>query len=249
MTTPSDWKAPHPLWIVGHRGSPRRARENTLDSFDFAEAEGADAIELDLQQTRDGELVVFHDDTIPIGTEMHAIRAMPSIDVRGLILDSPFGEYRIPTIDDVFQRYGSAFRYVLEVKVNGATDRVLAARRVCDAVTGFALGARGLVASFDADFLRRVADRESGIATSYLFDRAVSLPEPGQPRGIFPPCDAVGPRSDFATEAFVAAAARAGLTVHPWTVDAPEEIQAMAERGVASVTTNDPELARRVLRT
>ena len=244
----SDWTRPHPLWVVGHRGSPRRARENTLDSFDFAEAEGADAIELDLQQTRDGELVVFHDDVIPIGTETHAIRAMASIDVRALILDSPFGEYRVPTLDDVFQRYGSALRYVLEVKVNGASDRALAARRVCDAVAGFALGPRCLVASFDADFLRRVADRESGVATSYLFDRAVALPEPGQPRGIFPPCDAVGPRADFATEAFVAAAARAGLTVHPWTVDSPEEIQALAERGVASITTNDPELARRILR-
>jgi glycerophosphoryl diester phosphodiesterase len=174
---------------------------------------------------------------------------MASIDVRALILDSPFGEYRIPTLDDVFQRYGSALRYVLEMKVNGACDRALAARRVCAAVAGFSLGARCLVASFDADFLRRIADRESGIATSYLFDRPVALPDAGQPRGIFPPCAAVGPRADFATEALVAAAARTGLTVHPWTIDAPEEIQTMAERGVASITTNEPELARRVLRT
>jgi glycerophosphoryl diester phosphodiesterase len=248
MNPTSDWKAPHPLWIVGHRGSPRRARENTLDSFDFAETEGADAIELDLQQTRDGELVVFHDDAIPIGTQTHAIRTMASIDVRELILESPFGEYRLPTIDDIFQRYGRSLRYLLEMKVNGATDRGLAARRICDAAAGFSLGPRCLVASFDADFLRRVADRDSGIAASYLFDRAVALPEPGPPRGIFPPCDAVGPRADFVTEAFVAAAGRAGLTVHPWTIDAPEEIQAMAERGVASITTNEPELARRILR-
>jgi glycerophosphoryl diester phosphodiesterase len=248
MKAMSDWKTPHPLWVVGHRGSPRRARENTLDSFDFAEAEGADAIELDLQQTRDGELVVFHDDAIPIGTETHAIRAMASIDVRALILDSPFGEYRVATLDDVFQRFGSGFRYILEMKVNGATDRGLAARRICDAVAGFSVGPRCLVASFDADFLRRVSERDSGVAASYLFDRAVALPEPGQPRGIFPPCDAVGPRADFATETFVAAATRAGLTVHPWTLDAPEEIQGMAERGVASITTNDPELAVRILR-
>ncbi|HET7452477.1 MAG TPA: glycerophosphodiester phosphodiesterase [Thermoanaerobaculia bacterium] len=243
----SDWTEPHPLWIVGHRGSPRRARENTLDSFDHAEAEGADAIEFDLQQTRDGELVVFHDDAIPVGTDTHAIRAMASIDVRGLILESPFGEYRIPTLDDVFQRYGNALRYLIEVKVNAATDRGLAARRVTDAIAGFHLSARCLVASFDADFLRRLGDRNGGIAASYLFDRPVALPEPGQPRGIFPPCDAIGPRADFATETLIAGAARTGLSVHPWTIDAPEDIQAIAERGVASITTNDPELARRVL--
>ena len=50
----SDWKEPHPTWIVGHRGAPRRARENTLASFDFAESFRADAVELDLRQTRDG---------------------------------------------------------------------------------------------------------------------------------------------------------------------------------------------------
>jgi len=119
----SEWKEPHPLWIVGHRGAPRRARENTLDSFDFAESEGADAIELDLQQTRDGELVVFHDDTLAIGAARHALRSMASIDVRGLTLDSPFGEYRIPTLDDVFQRYGREMRYILEIKVVPTTNR------------------------------------------------------------------------------------------------------------------------------
>lgn len=245
----SDWTAPHPLWIVGHRGSPRRARENTLDSFDFAEAEGADAVELDLQQTRDGELVVFHDGAIPIGTETHPIRSMASIDVRALILDSPFGEYRIPTLGDVFQRYGSAIRYILEMKVGAGTDRALAARRVCDAVGGFALGARCLVASFDADFLRRVRERETGVAASYLFDRPVPLPAAGEPRGIFPPCEAVGPRADLVDAAFLAAARGNGFSVHPWTADAPEEIERLAELGVDSITTNDPELAARILRT
>jgi len=244
----SDWKSPHATWIVGHRGAPRRARENTLESFDFAEAEGADAIELDLQQTKDGELVVFHDDVIPIGTERHAVRTMASVDVRELRLDSPFGEYRIPTLDDVFQRYGRALRYVIEVKVGPSTDRRSAARRVAGLVTGFHLAPRCLVASFDADLLRRINEGGSGIALSYLFDHPVALPDAGTPRGIFPPCVAVGPRADLVDEAFMAAASRAGVSVHPWTVDSPEEIQALADRGVASITTNDPDLARRVLR-
>jgi len=246
--TLSDWKEPHRTWIVGHRGAPRRARENTLESFDFAEAEGADAIEFDLQQTRDGELVVFHDDAIPIGTDLHPVRSMASIDVRNLRLDSPFGEYRIPTLDEIFQRYGTALRYIVEMKVNADTSRGPAARRVSGLVEGFGVAARCLVASFDADFLRRLDEVESGVALSYLVDRPVALPEPGAPRGIFPPCEAVGPRADLVDERWMTAAARAGLSVHPWTVDSPEEIQALADRGVASITTNDPDLARRVLR-
>lgn len=246
--TVSEWKEPHPVWIVGHRGAPLRARENTLDSFDFAEAEGADAIELDLQQTRGGEMVVFHDDAVPIGSDLRPVRSMASIDVRGLKLDSPFGEYGIPTLDDVLQRYGSGLRYVIEVKVNAATDRKVAARMVTEIVAGFSLVSRCLVASFDPDLLRRMSERDSGLALSYLFDRPVSLPQPGFPRGPFPPCDAIGPRADLVDDALLSAAARAGLSVHPWTVDAPEDIQALADQGVASITTNDPDLAHRILR-
>jgi glycerophosphoryl diester phosphodiesterase len=244
----NEWTSPHSTWIVGHRGAPRRARENTLESFDFAEAEGADAIELDLQQTKDGELVVFHDDVIPIGSERHSVRSMASIDVRELRLDSPFGEYRIPTLDDVLQRYGRSLRYVIEVKVNAATDRRSAARRVAGLVTGFHLVARCLIVSFDGDFLRRIDELNAGVALSYLFDHPVALPDAGTPRGIFPPCVAVGPRADLVDDTFMASAGRAGVSVHPWTVDAPEEIQALADRGVASITTNDPELAVRILR-
>src|SRR5262245_86787 len=50
--------------VLGHRGSPRRARENTLESFALAREDGADGVELDVHGTRDGGLVVHHDATI-----------------------------------------------------------------------------------------------------------------------------------------------------------------------------------------
>ena len=46
----SQWKTPHPVWIVGHRGAPRRARENTLDSLDWAESLGVDGINLSIHE-------------------------------------------------------------------------------------------------------------------------------------------------------------------------------------------------------
>jgi glycerophosphoryl diester phosphodiesterase len=53
---------PQPLWIIGHRGSPTEEVENTLPSFERAlRDEGANALELDVSLTRDGELVVWHD--------------------------------------------------------------------------------------------------------------------------------------------------------------------------------------------
>ena len=52
--------SPRPL-VLGHRGSPRRARENTLEAFALAREDGADGVELDVHRTRDGGLVVHHD--------------------------------------------------------------------------------------------------------------------------------------------------------------------------------------------
>ena len=239
----SVWTEPHPLGIVGHRGAPRRARENTLDSFDFAESFGADAVELDVRQTRDFDLVVFHDEQIPIGTELHPVRGMASHDVRELLLDSPLGEYRIPTLEQVLQRYGASMRYVVEIKTSSSTDRARAASRVVRLLGAFGCLSRALVASFDPDVLRRIREREAGVALSFLIDRPISTSE-----GEIPPCEAIGPRFDLVDAGFVERMAATGRSVHPWTADSPEEIERLASLGVASITTNDCELARRVLR-
>src|SRR5450631_1753854 len=71
----SEWKAPHGTWIVGHRGAPRRARENTIESLDFAESFHVDAVEFDVRQTRDGEAVLFHDEDVVLGTQRIPVRS------------------------------------------------------------------------------------------------------------------------------------------------------------------------------
>ena len=237
----NDWLEPHPVWVVGHRGAPRKARENTLDSFDFAEAAGADAIEFDLQQTADGELVVFHDPEVEIGTAKHALREMHALDVGSLRLDSPFGEYRISTLEDVFDRYGPALRYVIEMKTTPRTDRRRAAERLTSVLETFAVARRCVVASFDADFLEKTKAKAPELAFSFLVDRAEALLGPR------PATAAIGPRHDLVTEEWMSQARQGGLSVHPWTVDDPAEVERLAALGVASITSNDPEMVRRVL--
>ena len=57
--------------VIGHRGNRAHAPENTLESFLEALALGADALEFDLQLSRDGQLVVFHDATLERTTDGH----------------------------------------------------------------------------------------------------------------------------------------------------------------------------------
>jgi glycerophosphoryl diester phosphodiesterase len=99
------------------------------------------------------------------------------------------------------------------------------------------------VASFDAEFLKRMREIEPRLATSYVFDHPVALPEPARLTPLFPPVDAVAPAKELATPPLIAQAAAAGLSVHPWTVNDPEEIRRFLAAGVASITTDDPETA------
>lgn len=240
---PSVWREPHPVWVVGHRGAPRRARENTIASFDWAETLGADAIEFDVRQTRDGEAVVFHDEDVSLGTQRVPVRSFTTREIQRLTLPSEQGEYAIPRLQDVFHRYGRALAYVVEVKASAGYDRGVMARRVAGLAAEYGVLARCLVASFDAEFLKRMREVEPKLATSYVFGRPVALPEPGRLTPLFPPVDAIAPARELATPALIAQAAAAGLSVHPWTVNDPEEIRRFLAAGVASLTTDEPDVA------
>ena len=107
---------------------------------------------------------------------------------------------------------------------------------------------RCLVASFDAEFLQ--AHARDRLRTS---PRAISsitpwrCPAPGQPTPLFPPVDAVGPRrGPRHARRFSRRPRPPRLPVHPWTVDEPEEIRRLLAAGVASITTNAPDVALEV---
>lgn len=240
----SEWRArPEKTWIVGHRGAPRRARENTIESLDWAESLHADAVEFDLRQTRDGEAVLFHDEEIAMGSQRVPVRSFTAREIEKLTLSSEMGEYRIPKLEQVFHRYGPALRYVIEVKVAPSTQIALMTRRVARLAAEYGVAHRCIVASFDAEFLKKMREAAPEIATSFLFDHSVALPEPGRPTPLFPPVDGIGPRKDLVTPQLLAHAAAAGLSVHPWTVDEMEEILRLLEARVFSLTTNAPEVA------
>ncbi|MFN2386524.1 MAG: glycerophosphodiester phosphodiesterase [Thermoanaerobaculia bacterium] len=243
----SDWRESHAeTWIVGHRGAPRRARENTIESLDWAESLGADAVEFDLRQTRDGEAVLHHDEEIILGNQRIAVKGFTAREIERLVLSSEFGDYRVPRLEDVFHRYGPDLRYVVDVKVSPSTQLSLMARRIAALASQYGVARRCLVASFDAEFLRKMREVEPAIATSFLFDHSIALPEPGRLTPLFPPVDGIGPRRDLVTPALVAQARAARLGVHPWTVDETLEMERLFKTGVDSLTTNAPDVAKQL---
>ncbi len=103
------------MLIIAHRGGPDRAPENTLAAFRGAIALGADGVELDCQRSRDGALVVIHDETVDRTTNgQGAVGNLTLAQLRAL--DAGQGE-RIPTFQEVLDLSQAAgVQLVAEIK-------------------------------------------------------------------------------------------------------------------------------------
>jgi len=149
-----------PVEIIGHRGSPREQRENTLASFERAFADGADGIELDVHGTIDGAIVVHHD---------HATNARPGdTGTVAVIADSTLAALRgidlhgarMPTLAEVFEIVPRPSRVYVEVKAPEIEEAVVAAIRSGDR--------KCAIHSFDHRVSRRVRDIAPDIAAGVL---------------------------------------------------------------------------------
>src|SRR5205823_7284106 len=94
------------VWVVGHRGAMGHRPENTLASFEYAVAHGADWIELDVHLTRDGALAVIHDEAVDRTTDGHGLvndhtlAELKKLDA-GTWFAPEFAGQRIPSLDEV----------------------------------------------------------------------------------------------------------------------------------------------------
>jgi glycerophosphoryl diester phosphodiesterase len=122
--------------VIGHRGACGVRPENTVVSFTEALRQGADGIELDLQLTRDGVPVVFHDRTLAKVGGRGPIHARSLAELRkldfGAWFDLEYAGERIPTLTTVLDRFAAKTELLLELKPVGET--VARVRVLVDAV-------------------------------------------------------------------------------------------------------------------
>ncbi len=225
--------------VVGHRGSPTKALENTFESFDRAEADGADAFELDVRLTLDGEAVVQHDPEIVLLGRRVPLATVTIPELTELPVER--GGFRgfVPTLRDVFLRYGSTGRYLVELKAGPSPRPGLLEFRVAALIAQMHLLDRTTVLSFSGDMLRRIREIEPRIETCLNYDATARRPEgalwPDLPKG----CGAVGPQAGLVTDELFARAKAEGLGVHCWTVNDPDFARQLTRLGAASVISDD----------
>lgn len=213
---------------VAHRGDPRRLRENTLPSLGSAFALGADFVEVDLEVTLDGRLVLLHDATLRrLWWRNARVRNLTLAQVRTI---GGRGRYRVPTFDEALELAKASERGLMvdfgEIEI---------AAPAVEAVTRHGWGehvlyvggpaAMGAVRAHDAN-------ARIGLSANSFAD---------VPTG--PALDAIGPeyinlRWRAYDAAVVARCHANGFGVSAWTVDSPRVMNRLLDMGVDMIITN-----------
>jgi glycerophosphoryl diester phosphodiesterase len=233
---------------VAHRGASALAPENTMAAFDKALELGADALELDLQLSRDGELVVIHDDTLDRTTDGHGPVYERSLEeLKRLDAGRWFGEcfvgQRIPALAEVLDRFAGKVPLALEIKAGstffpGIEEKVVSVLRRHSAIEHSA------VASFDHYALRRVKEVEPALRTAALLvGRPVSISAIAGPGK----ADAMALEASLVTRTEVEACRAAGLQLVVWVVNEPVQMRHFIDLGVDGIITDRPDLLRTAL--
>jgi glycerophosphoryl diester phosphodiesterase len=225
--------------VIAHRGASGTRPENTLAAFRHAVALGADMIELDVQLTADGEVVVFHDDSLARTTDGHGtVRAHTLAELRRLDaggwFDPAYRGERVPTLAAVL----AEIPLPVNVELKPAGGEGLEARTLAVVETAGAMG-RVVFSSFTEAALLRLRRLASDATIAVLWERGG--PTRGLARAERVGARALHLRKDAATPHTLARLRAAGMAVRVWTVNDQAEIARLARAGVEGIFTDHPE--------
>ena len=237
--------------VLAHRGGTDPT-ENTIDAIAKALKAGTDVIETDIQATKDGVAVLFHDDTIERLTGQNL--RVEDLDWSELSKIELAGGTRVASLEEALKTFPKA-RFKIDVKAEQAIDDLV---RVVESLKAHD---RVLVSSFSnkrrlialKQFSKPVATSASAIGVlktwGYCF-LGVST------KRLAKSLEGIGalqiPRHfrflRLDTPRFIRQVKATGTLIHYWTINEPEEILELARLGASGIVTDVPELAVQTLR-
>lgn len=233
------------MLVIAHRGASGHAPENTLAAFRRAVAMGARAVELDVHQTRDGELVVAHDDDLRrCGGDRHRLAGLrwageaERVDV-GAWFGARFRGERLPRLRQVYAAVPAPIELHVEIK-HGCAVYAGIERRVVDFLRERRALRRTLVSSFDHAALRAVRALDARVRLGYLLGSTglgAALRDMSALKA-----ESLNLSARQASARAVRDAHRRGYKVFVYTVNTPMERDRLAALGADGIFTNYPEL-------
>ncbi len=239
--------------IIAHRGSSVYAPENTLAAFTLAAEQEADAIELDVDLTRDGHVIVMHDATIDRTTDGHGrVTDLTLDEIRrvdaGAWKSALFHGERVPLLKEVFEAVGRRVLINVEIKSmslrgNGIEEKVAAL------IEKHGLIDRVIISSFNPFGLRRAKHINPRLACGLIY--APDLPfvlRDAWLAPLIPGLNARHPHHSQVNQGVVDRFHTRGLAVNVWTINQARIARAMAQAGVDGLMGDDPVVIREALR-
>lgn len=235
--------------IFAHRGFSGMAPENTIAAFEKALAAQADGIELDVHLSRDGQLVVIHDETVDRTTNGTGwIKDLTLAELKQLDNGSWFGkDYEneaIPTLAEVLERVADSDLIVnIELK-NTIIPYPNLEQKVIGEVERFQMGDRVILSSFRHDSLQEVKKINPSMQVGALYTCGMVDPWVyARYLGV----DAIHPHYLAATAEVIAGCHHHGIKVHPYTVNEEKELKRLIRAGADAIITNFPDRLRQLL--
>ena len=223
-----------------HRGASEYAPENTMSSFYLGLLQGSNGIETDVQRTKDGVLVLFHDDTLDRVTDAsgcvcdYTLEEIKKIKVTG---DCTTGFFdRIPTFEEFLQTFSQYnISFAIELKQADTEEDVI------EMAKKYGITDRMTVTSFNFDYLKRTKEIDSSIRIGWL------VPDPGETE--IKKLKEIGgeemaPEAKYTTEESVKMLREAGLGVRAWGIFGlycRDLMKEMCRLGVDGMTVNFPD--------
>ena len=250
------WPQQAPALVIGHRGAMGYAPENTLLSFEEAIRRGADLLELDVQLTADGEVIVMHDTSVDRTTDGTGfvrdfpIKRIQSFDAGTWYGPDYAGQY-VPSLVQVIERFrrrktarGHLVGLIVELKTVRGSGGSLADTIVA-LLTRENFVERCCIISFDAVALQEVRSAHKTLPVGLLFSEENEEGRIAQAKAIG--AQAIFPRKTWVTARGVASAHKADLSVGTWTANTKNEMKRMMACGVDAITTNFPDRLRSLM--
>lgn len=231
--------------VMAHRGLSADAPENTLYAFSDAISVRADFIELDVQQTRDGVLVVMHDSNLKRTTGVNKdIWDVDYADIQNLDagswFDPAYANARIPTLEETLQFVDKRAKLNIEIKPTKHGSDTLE-QDVAELITRYQYTDACYVTSFSYGSLKKVKEANPEIRTGYLMSVAY-----GQFYSL-KYADAFSLNKVFVTSQVVNAAHQQGKQIFAWTVNGMSEVRSLCNLHVDSIITDDPVMVQNVI--
>jgi glycerophosphoryl diester phosphodiesterase len=232
------------MLVIAHRGASGHAPENTMAAFLRALALGAPAIELDVHQTLDHELVVAHDDDLKrCGRDKRRIKNVHWEDVSGLDVgswfDRAFAGERLPRLEDVFDILPKSVELHVEIKRGSAVYPGIE-ERVVDLIHKRGALARTLVSSFEHSALYSVRSLDEKVRLGYLMGLTTLQIALREMKDI--DAESLNLSVRQTTARVVKAAHDRDRKVLVYTVNTPVERDRLLKLGVDGIFCNYPEL-------